>query len=114
MANLGAVLGWKFNHTPGIRTENNIITDWPTGVLGPQPTPAQISTYSDEYDAAMTAIAQAQADKEAAKTQDIIDNLPSWDQVETAINACDTIAKLRTVVKKIARITYWLAKDSVN
>ena len=45
---IGAVLGWKFNDYPGICTRNNVITAWPTA-LGPQPTQAQIDTWTAEY-----------------------------------------------------------------
>jgi F0F1-type ATP synthase epsilon subunit len=50
--------------------------------------------------------------KQAAKAQALIDNLPSWQAVSDAIDAADTVPKLRAIVKKIARVTYWIAKNS--
>jgi len=51
MSNLGEILGWKFGHAPGIRTRGGAITNWPSG-LGPQPSAADIATYTAEHDAA--------------------------------------------------------------
>ncbi len=62
---------------------------------------------------------------EALKRQDIADNLPSWSEVEGALDtiksnaaAATTIAGLKAALaplldfeKKHARVTYWLAKN---
>jgi hypothetical protein len=66
----------------------------------------------DSILAAETAAAQAEATRLAAKAQAIIDNIPSWSAVEAAINAADTVAKLRSVVLKIARVLYWNVKNT--
>lgn len=42
---------------------------------------------------------------------DIIDALPSWQEVADAIDGVTTVAGLRTVVRKLARVVYWLAKN---
>jgi len=47
-----------------------------------------------------------------AKTQSIIDNLPSWSAVSTSVDNISNLAKAKVFLKKLARITYWLAKDS--
>jgi hypothetical protein len=47
----------------------------------------------------------------AAKHQALIDNLPSWQQVSDAIDSATTIAALKVIVKKIARVVYWIAKN---
>lgn len=47
---LGAILGWKFDDEPGIRTRNGEIAVWPAS-LGPEPNEAQIATYEAEYHA---------------------------------------------------------------
>lgn len=49
-----------------------------------------------------------------AKFQAFNDNLPSWAEVETAIDGVTTIAGLKVVVKKLARVVYWLAKNSLT
>jgi len=57
---------------------------------------------------------QEKADKEARqaqKAQDIIDNLPSWAQVATAVDNIANLADAKIFLKKLARITYWLAKN---
>lgn len=58
----------------------------------------------------ITPKAQAVLDQ-TQKTQDVIDNLPSWSVVKNAINASFPDTKQRKVVTGIARITYWLAKN---
>jgi len=51
---LGEVLGWKFDHYPGITTKENLdtgemeIVEWPDA-LGARPTPAQVETWTQEY-----------------------------------------------------------------
>jgi hypothetical protein len=50
----------------------------------------------------------------AQRAQDIIDGLPTWQRVSDAIDAVSTIAGLKVVVKKLARVVYWLAKNSAT
>lgn len=47
---IGMVLGWKFNHAPGIRTREGEIIAWPEN-LGPLPTGEQIAQWTAEYEA---------------------------------------------------------------
>jgi hypothetical protein len=68
----------------------------------------------DSILAAEAAAAQIEADRAAAKEQAIVDNIPSWSAVETAINAADTVAKLRGIVLKIARVLYWDVKNKAD
>jgi hypothetical protein len=63
---------------------------------------------------AAVAAQQAAQQAQACKTQAMIDNLPSWQQVSDAIDAADTIAKLRVIVKKMARVEYWLARNQAG
>ena len=53
MSNLSEVLGWKFNHEPGIRTRDGVLTAWPSS-LGDEPTQAQIDQWTAEYEAGKT------------------------------------------------------------
>lgn len=48
----------------------------------------------------------------AAKAQEIIDNLPSWSAINTAIDGATTIAQLKVIVKKLARVVYWDIKNT--
>jgi len=57
---------------------------------------------------------QAMADKaaaQAAKAQAFLDNLPSWAQVETAVDNIANLADAKAFIKKLARVVYWLACD---
>lgn len=54
-------------------------------------------------------------DAEQQKISDIETSLPSWTQVSSAIDNAITDtsinrAALRTIIKKLARVVYWLAK----
>jgi len=60
----------------------------------------------EKIDARMAEVARI-----AAKTQAIVDNLPSWAQVKTAIDAAFPDAKQNSFMTKAIRIVYWLAKD---
>lgn len=50
MSNLGAALGWKYDHEPGISTANGAITEWPTAALGAMPDGAEQAIILQEYD----------------------------------------------------------------
>lgn len=65
----------------------------------------------DPTEIAAQAEQAAKAAKVAAKLQSIVDNLPSRAAVIVAIDGADTIPKLRTIVKKMANVLYWIAKD---
>lgn len=59
--------------------------------------------------------AQAARDAAAAqKLQDIANNLPSWTEIEAAIEAVTSIAGLKVMVKRLARVVYWLARDRAD
>jgi len=58
------------------------------------------------------AIREAEAARLEAKRQAIIDNLPSWTQVAGAVDAITNLADAKVFLKKMARIVYWLAKDT--
>jgi len=57
---------------------------------------------------------EAEESRIAAKAQAFIDNLPSWSEISAAIDGVSTIAGLKVVVKKLARVVYWLAKDKAD
>lgn len=59
---------------------------------------------------ALAAIKAAQE----AKIQAFLDNLPSWSAVKKAIEGATTLAALRTIVLKLARVVYWLARDRAD
>ena len=49
MSTLAEVLGWKFNHEPGIVTRGGSLIAWPP-TLGALPTPTQIVQWTAEYE----------------------------------------------------------------
>jgi hypothetical protein len=51
---------------------------------------------------------------EDQKAKDIIDNLPSWKEISDAIDAATTLAQMKVIVKKMAKVEYWLAKNSAT
>jgi predicted house-cleaning NTP pyrophosphatase (Maf/HAM1 superfamily) len=46
-----------------------------------------------------------------AKAQAIVENLPSWQEIDDAITAATTIAGLKVIIRKMARVLYWIARD---
>lgn len=50
MAAIGEIIGWKFNHEPGMRTLDGVITQWPVSLGGPAlPSKAQQDAWTAEY-----------------------------------------------------------------
>ena len=58
----------------------------------------------------ITPMGQKKIDQ-AQKAQDIIDNLPSWVQVETTINNISNMAEAKAFLLKLSRIVYWDVKN---
>lgn len=79
------------------------------------PSQSEIDIYSNikaNYETLKTQyLAEQQAIKQA-KAQDIINNLPSWQQVSDAIDNATTLNQVKVIFKKLCRVVYWLAKDS--
>lgn len=83
-----------------------------------------VPQWDPNKDAILAAEAQAAADAAAAaaaeearlqqKAHGIIDNLPAWKAVADAIEGATTIAALKVIIKKMARVLYWLAKDRAD
>lgn len=47
MTHISEVIGWKFNHQPGMSTRDGVITAFPGGI----PSQADIDTWTAEYEA---------------------------------------------------------------
>ena len=47
MADIAAVIGWRFNHQPGMSTRDNVITEFP----GEIPSQADQNKWTAEYEA---------------------------------------------------------------
>lgn len=103
---LGEALGWKYNHTQGIKTKNEMIIRWPAS-LGVKPTDAELNVILTEYQTHLTEVENEQQQR----VDDIGDNLPNWNQVSASIDNATSVAGLKIIVKKLARVVYWLAKN---
>ena len=47
-----------------------------------------------------------------ARAQDIASALPTWAQAEAAIDGVSNLAEAKAILKKLARVVYWLAKNA--
>ena len=65
----------------------------------------------DAVDVAEAAIA-AEAARIAAKEQEFLDNIPNWAEVSTAVDNIANLADAKVFIKKLARVVYWLARDT--
>ena len=74
----------------------------------PTPTLSELEAVWPTVEAEQQAVKNA----ELAKTQEIIDNLPDWQQVSNAIDSATTIAALKVITKKIARVVYIIARNN--
>ena len=61
----------------------------------------------EEHISAMEEVAA----RERLKSQAIEENLPTWSEIDTAITNATTIAALKVIIRKMARVLYWLAKN---
>ena len=50
MADIAAVIGWRFNHQPGMSTRDNVITEFPGGI----PSQADQDKWTAEYELIFT------------------------------------------------------------
>lgn len=53
-------------------------------------------------------------DTEKARQQVIVTNLPSWAQVNTAVTNISNLTEAKAFIRKLARVVYWLAKNTEN
>jgi hypothetical protein len=76
---------------------------------GKQATPLKL----DSIDAGTVASEDAARALQIARALDVDTNLPSWKAVSDAIDAATTLAAMKIIVKKMARVLYWLEKNKV-
>ena len=87
MTNIGAVIGWKFNHQEGMSTVNGVLTEFP----GTMPTEAELATYTAEYEvykAATDAIATLEAAITPRRIRDAFAD-PTWINAQEALIAIE-------------------------
>ena len=80
----------------------------------PIPSLAELEAVWPQIEAERIAAEQAEAARVEAKAQALVDNLPSWTQVSGAVDAISNLAEAKVFIKKMARVTYWLAKDRAD
>lgn len=56
-------------------------------------------------------VREAEEARKAAKIQAMVDNLPSWAQVQNTINNISSLADAKAFLLKLSRVVYWMAKD---
>lgn len=61
---------------------------------------------------ATAAAAESAKTLEQTKITAIQENLPDWATVKAAIDKAATIEEVKTIITKLARVVYWLAKNS--
>ena len=70
MSNIGAVIGWKFNHQAGMSTSDGVITGFPNGI----PTQEDQDLWTAEYEIHLTAT-QYQRDRQYPQLGEQLDLL---------------------------------------
>lgn len=80
----------------------------------PIPTLAELAAVWPQIEADRIATEQAETQRVEAKAQAFLDNLPSWQEVSDAIDAATTIAACKVILKRLARVVYWLARDRAD
>ena len=65
----------------------------------------------DELEALKQRIIAETAAKEAYKRKQIEERMPSWVAVSDAVDAAFTNTAQRTLIKRLCRVVYWLAKN---
>ena len=63
-------------------------------------------------DTAAIAVIDAEAVRKVAKAQALIDNLPSWAQVDNEIDNISSLAEAKAFIRKLTRVVYWIAKGT--
>lgn len=100
----GMILGWKFNDAQGITTVDGVIRDWPES-LGDRPTEEQIDAWGAEFDTAVASEKAAKIAELDAEEADITAAFPTWEQIETAIDAA-TLAQMKVIIKRGFKVLY--------
>ena len=73
-----------------------------------QPTPLDL----EAVDQPTVAARLAREALQSQRIQEIIDNLPSWSQVSNYVDRIGNLAEAKGFLKKLARVVYWLAKNT--
>jgi len=85
IANIGAVIGWKFNDQPGMVTRSGVVTEFPGGI----PSDEDIATWTAEYEAykaVMDEIERLESEVTQRRLRDAYAD-PTWINAQEALIA---------------------------
>ena len=94
MSDIGTVIGWKFDHQPGMNTFDDVITDFPGGI----PSKKDQDKWTKEYEAHLAATAY-QTDRDYGPIGDQLD-MQYWDAVNGTTTWVDHVAAVKAKYKK--------------
>jgi len=96
MTDISIVIGWKFNHQPGMSTIDGVITEFPGGV----PSQADQDEWTAEYVAHLAATSYVDDRREAyGSVGDQLD-MQYWDSVNGTTVWADHVAAVKAVHPK--------------
>ena len=75
-----------------------------------QPTPLDL----DAADQPTVDVYLAREALQAQRVQELIENLPTWLRVSNAVDNISNLAGAKVFLKKLARVVYWLAKNTAD
>lgn len=75
-----------------------------------QPTPQDL----EAVDQATVDAWAAQETLQTLRVQEFVENLPTWLQVSNAVDNIASLAGAKAFLKKLARVVYWLAKNTAD
>jgi|TARA_R110000823_G_scaffold36390_1_gene99429 hypothetical protein len=89
MSNIGAVIGWKFDHQSGMCTYDGVITEFPNGV----PSQSDQDLWTSEYEAHLASTEYSRQRKAAydllnqdeMRYDDLINSTTTWQDAIAAI-----------------------------
>lgn len=95
--NLGAVIGWKFDHRPGMSTADGVITEWPEET---KPTDAEIATWTAEYEAHLASVEYQENRREAYPLISDQLDMMYWDAINGTKDWADAIGAVKAAHPK--------------
>ena len=75
-----------------------------------QPTPLGLET----VDQATVDAYLAREALQDLRTKELVENLPNWLRVSNAVDNISNLAGAKAFLKKLARVVYWLAKNTAD
>lgn len=91
MTDIAEVIGWKFEHQPGMATLDGIITEFPGGI----PSQADQDAWTVEYETHLAAIAYRDLRAAAYPSWQEQKDMQYWDAVNGTTEWTDTIAAVK-------------------